>query len=123
MKGLTSGRMDPVHPGHICNILRILKQCDTLKVVVLDYPQRRFPIDYCIQVVQEVFADNDRVEFIVNATHFGKITKDEIHGYNCDTYFGGNFDVLNHIHGLEYPVKYVERAFEYSARDIPRPEK
>jgi len=120
---LTSGRYDPLTPGHICSILRIAKRHKKIVVVVLDYPERRFPVDYTMTVLHELFerAVAFKLEFVVNDVHFGKISKDELLSYGADVYYGGNHRVLRHIEQLGFPVHYMERAYDYSARDIPLP--
>ena len=123
LKALSSGRMDPVHPGHIINIIRMAKRYKSLKYVILNDRKRDFPIAYCLPILTEIFeVMNLDVTFIVNKTHFGEIGPDELNGYGCDIYVGGNKRVLRHIETLDFPVCFFERAFDYTARDIPRPE-
>ena len=127
---ITSGRYDPVTPGHICNILRIAKHpgCSKLKVYILDYPERRFSIDCTLQIFREVFDEMSElhdIEFIVNDAHFAEIKKGFFDFNHCGqdiVYFGGNHRVLRNIEELGFPVHYMERAYDYSARDIPLPD-
>ena len=123
MIALTSGKFDPCHVGHICNILRIASKCEKLKVIVLDYPERRFSINYTMKVFEEFFSHVEfEIEFIVNTTHFAEVTMKELQGYGCDRYFGGNHKVLRHIEKLGFPIEYIERSYDYSARDIKLPD-
>ena len=119
---LTSGRFNPPHDGHMAMLKRLLKKYDSVKVVILDYQKRDFPICYCRKVFEEIFEDDNRIEFLVNTTHFGEITLEEIKSFDCEIYVGGNLSVLRHIEILGFPCDYVERAFEYSARFYKRPD-
>ncbi len=86
---LTSGRFDPPHPGHIMNIIELAKRYDEVRVVILDYLGRRYPVCYCIDIFKKIFAEtNLKVEFFVNSTHFANVTKTEIDEYSCDLYSG-----------------------------------
>ena len=115
--------MDPPHPAHFCNLIRIAKKYDSLKVVLLDSPKRDFPIDYCLQVLQEIFTEIPlKIEFIVNTTHFAEISREELDSYGCDVYVGGNLKVLRRIESLGFPIKFIERAYDYTASDYKRPE-
>jgi len=119
-KVLFSGRFDICHPGHICQIIRLAKKYGTVKVVILDYPERRFSISYTMMIFKEIFADIKlNVEFIVNKTHFAEITKEEVYMYDCDIYASGNQKVLRHMEVIGVPCIFVEAAYQYSARDIP----
>ena len=116
---LFSGRFDPPHPGHIAQIIRLAKQYRHVVVVMLDYPERDYPIDYCLKVFQECLQDWP-VEIITNKTHFAKITKEDWESYLCNVYAGGNLQVLRHIEKLGISVTYIERAFNYSASKYER---
>jgi phosphopantetheine adenylyltransferase len=117
---LFSGRFDPPTPSHIVQILRLLKRYQKVLVVMLDYPKRRFPLRYCLDLFNETF-ENRPVEIITNTKHFGKISAEEITKYSFDVYAAGNLQVLRHIESLGFPVIYIERAFAYTASDIPLP--
>ena len=119
MKALFSGRFDPPHPGHIAQILRLNKECEKVLVLVLDYPERYFPIEYVLKVFRECLPDE--VEVNTNSTHFGEITREEWSNYQTYVWAGGNLQVLRHLESMNIPVKYVERAFEYSASKYERP--
>ena len=110
--------MDPPHPGHICTILRLLKQFDKCLVVVLDYPERRFPLSYTLPILKEI-VENKPVEVITNTKHFGKISAEELSKFSFDVYAAGNLQVLRHIESLGFNTIYVERAYAYSASKIP----
>lgn len=117
---LLSGRLDPPHPGHIIQILRLLKRFQKVLVVILDHPKRRFPITYSVDVLSEIF-ENKPVEIITNTKHFGKISAKELSSFKFDVYAAGNLQVLRHIEKLGVKVIYIERAFAYTASDIPLP--
>ena len=118
-----SGRFDPPSPAHVCTIIRLAKRYKAVKVIMFNYKERDFPIDYCLQVFHEIFDSMSfDVEFIANTTHFAKITREELDAYKGDIYAAGNLTVLRHIENLGFPVIYVERAFEYYASDYKRPE-
>ena len=123
MRVLTSGRWDPPHPSHFCNLIKIAEKYGPLTVVLLDYPKRRFPICYCLNVFNKVLNRTSLdIKFIVNKVHFGKVTIEELNSYGCGIYVGGNLKVLRHIETLGFPVEYIERSFEYTASEIPFPD-
>ena len=88
---------------------------------MLDYPERKFPVCYCVDIFEEIFEDCP-VEIIVNNVHFGEITKEQLKEFNFDIYAAGNLKVLRHIEKLGYDVIYCERAYSYEASKIPLPE-
>jgi phosphopantetheine adenylyltransferase len=113
---LFSGRFDPPHPGHIAQVMRLLSTYARVKVVVLDYPDRRFPHTYVKHVFDEVLNTSKwPIDIVTNKTHFAKITLEELKSFECDIYAAGNMEVLKHIEQLGFPCIYVERAFDYSA--------
>jgi len=118
---LFSGRFDPPHPGHIASVLRLLNKPEVRSVtlVILDYPERDYPIVYCEKVFSECLKTHP-VEIKVNKTHFGKLTHTEWKSFDCDVYAGGNLKVLRHIEKLGISVTYTERAFDYSASKYER---
>ena len=118
---LFSARMDPVHPGHIITIQRLLKKCQKVHVVILDYPERRYPVCYCVDILKEVF-EGFPVEVSVNNVHFGKITAEQLKEFDFDLYATGNLLVLRHIEKMGFPVIYCDRAYLYEASKIPLPE-
>ncbi len=120
---LFSGRLNPPTPAHVCTIIRLAKRFKAVKVVMLNYKEREFPIDYCFQPLREIFDEMDHdVEFITNTIHFGNITRQELDEFKCDIYAAGNLKVLRHVESLGFPVVYIERSFEYHASDYKRPE-
>lgn len=114
MKALFSGRFDPVHPGHIAQVLRIIAKYDSVKIIILDYPNRRFPVGYIWDVFRECLPYKN-VEITTNFTHFGELTKEEWDRYNCDIWVGGNLKVQRHLETLSIPCSYLPRAFDYEA--------
>jgi len=119
---LVSGRFSPPHDGHMAMLKRLLKKYAKVKVIILDYPERDFPLCYCKKVFEAIFEDEERIEFLVNKTHFGEISEEGLRSYGCDVFVSGNLTVLRHIERLGFPCEYAERAFEYSARNYKRPE-
>ena len=94
-------------------------------MVILDYPDRKWPIAYTLQRFEEIFNNmsNLNVEFIVNQTHFGKITKEEIEQFRpFDYYSAGNIPVLRHVESLGIPCYYSDRAYWDQARNMVIPE-
>ena len=123
MTVLTSGRFDPPHPSHFCNFIRIAKKYGDLKVVILNYKERKFPIDYCLQVFDEIFSEtNLNIEFVVNTIHFAQITPEELKEFGCELYTGGNLKVLRHIELLGFPIEFIARAFDYTASKYDPPD-
>lgn len=123
MKVLTSGRMDPPHPGHYANIIKLAKEYDEVIVVVLDSPTRRYPICYCMDVLKCVFdALPLKVKFFVNKIHFGEITREELEKLPAfDVYSGGNLKVLKHLEDIGVNVKFIDRSYYYEASKIEMP--
>ena len=118
MRSLFSGRFDPPHPGHIASILRLEKK-GPVTVVILDYPERSYPLEYVRTIFSEIFEKHD-IKVVTNKTHFAEIDKKEFLSFKCDKYASGNLTVLKHIEELGVPVIYCDRAYEYSARNIKR---
>jgi len=117
---LFSGKFSPPHPGHICQIIRLAKKYGEVCVVILDYPERRFSMEYTKAIFNEIFDQIDLdVTITSNQTHFAQITKEEFESFECDIYASGNQKVLRHIEILGFPCIFVETAYQYSARDIP----
>jgi hypothetical protein len=114
--GLFSGRFDPPHLGHLLSIARLGKHHE-LTVVVLDYPEQKFPISYRVQIVKEAlsYLSGGPYHVEANKVHFGKITKGELATHTFDFYASGNLSCVHHMESLGYPCYYVERAYEYAA--------
>lgn len=122
LRVLFSGRFDPPHPGHVISILRLHAKYGHVVVPVLDYKGRAWPASYCKQVFDECFAHlKGDIEVLINRTHFGEMTCDELKTYKCGLYASGNMSVIKHIEGLGMPCLYVDRAFNYEAHLYPKP--
>ena len=120
---LFSGRFDPPHLGHFRTI-QLLARDYNVKVVVLDYPEQRFPISYRLRVLRETVGEAlGNVSVVSNKTHFGKLTRPEWDAYGCDLYAAGNFEVLSHIEFMGIECIYVDRPYQLSARLYDKPEK
>jgi cytidyltransferase-like protein len=123
LRVLFSGRFDPDHKGHWTTILKLLRVFDKVLVVILDYPERRFPAleskrSFETQAILSGFFD--RVQVVINKTHFAKITIEEWESYHCQVYAGGNPEVNDHIGSLGIPVYEQERSGNISARNIKK---
>jgi len=122
-KALTSGRYDPPHPGHIINLIYIAKRYGSVKCVVLDSEKRRYPMSYCIQIMNAILKELPfEIELKVNKTHFSEVTKEELDACDCEIYVGGNLNVLRHIELLGMRTDFIDRAYYYEAGKIPLPE-
>jgi len=118
---LTSGRYDPVSPGHIKSIIDLAKEYSLVKVVILQSSGRRYPVCLSLKVLQDHFAEMPHlnVEFIVNKTHFASVTREELKAFEpWDIYYTGNIEVLNHMESISVPCEYWERRYPYSASKI-----
>jgi len=116
---LFSGRFDKPHLGHLITIQRLMRQYDMVVVVVLDYPEANYDIDFRMNVLNEALL-NSKGSFIItkNETNFGEITDEELEEFPCFQYYGsGNKKVLKHIKSLggNTIVVYVPRYPGYSA--------
>ncbi|MBU2249224.1 MAG: hypothetical protein KKD77_20925 [Gammaproteobacteria bacterium] len=122
---LFSGRFDPVSTAHLIQVKRLLSEHEIVKAVVLDYPERKTPLCLAVQILIEMFGGNKEDEsgagvgVMVNKIHFGEITKEQIDNFQpFDVYVSGNISVLKHVESLGVKVKYIDRAYPYSAHNI-----
>lgn len=114
-----SGRFDPPHPGHLATVKRLLKKFGYVNIVILDYLERDYPLNYVKGIFREMF-EGSQVNVMANRTHFGEMTKDEWDGFKADYYAAGNLKVLRHMERIGANCYYVERAYEYTASDYKR---
>lgn len=115
---LFSGRFDRPHVGHIISLQRLAQKYALVKVLILDYPEQQFSVQYRGQMLKECLSMcKGTFEVVVNKEHFGKITNDEIDNYDFDVYCSGNQSCLSHIESLGYDVEFIERAYDYEATD------
>ena len=114
---LFSGRFSVPHPGHFATISRLAETFGKVKVVILDYPERKTTIEYACLVFNEMFKNNSfDVEILISPWHFGYITKEQIEKFRpFDIYAAGNMQVLLHIESLGIETFYVPRAYDYKA--------
>lgn len=114
---LFSGRFDRPHIGHAITLARLGAQYNTVKVVILDYPEQEYALAYRMAVLDEVCQSlRGNYEVLTNRVHFGKITREEIEKFlPFTTYGSGNQFVLSHIESLGYHVQFVPRAFDFAA--------
>lgn len=119
-----SGRFDPPHAGHFMTIQRLLGEYSQVIVPILDYKEReactalqaKMIFEYHFDMIIPPFLRN-RVRFVVNKDHFGRISLANYHKLcrendlyaNSTVYLTGNREVLGHIKGLGLPCKYVRR--------------
>jgi hypothetical protein len=125
MRALFSGRFDPDHGGHWTTILKLLKVFDEVLVVVLDYPERRFPaidskIHFDSMAILSGITEYE-LKVVINHTHFAKLTWEEWESFECDVYAGGNQEVNKHMCNLGVRVYDQERSTKISARNILPP--
>lgn len=116
---LSSGRFDRPHPGHIITIQRLMRRYDHVIIVILDYPQQRFPIAQRLEtLVNALSGSKGNLEIIINYIHFGKITREQLRELpEFDVYGSGNEEVLKHMSNLlgENKTIYIPRYPGYSA--------
>lgn len=94
-----SGRFDRVHVGHVITIQRIAQTCKKVIVVVLDYPEAKYPLAERMSVLTEIL-DNSKGDYLVVSSphHFGKITKEQVDDLPpAESYISGNEEVLEHM--------------------------
>jgi len=115
---LFSGRFDFVHRGHYETIMRLGQRYGKVLVVVLDYPEQTYSVQYRAQKLRETLdMAKGNYEVVVNKEHFGKITFEQSMKYSFDVYGSGNMDCLKHMESLGYAVEYVPRTDDISATD------
>ena len=116
---LFSGRWDRSHAGHVITFKRLAERYDTIKLVLLNYPEQKYSVNYRRQLLEEITGGlKGNFEIYVNTVHFGKICKEEIELYQpFDVYGSGNHEVLMHVESLGYKTVYVERSYDYAATD------
>jgi len=121
---LFSGKFSIIHPGHMATIMKLARNYGSVKVIILDYPERKTTIDYALRVFKSIF-DNTvlDISFFVSPIHFGSITRSEIDEFKpFDLYASGNMSVLKHIEEVGVPTIYEQRSFSYEASKIELPE-
>ena len=115
---LFSGRFDRPHLGHIQTITRLGKEYSKVLIVVLDYPEQYWPVQYRAQILKDQLdRSKGNYEVITNTIHFGKISKHELSQFAFDVYGSGNLKVLKHIETLGYQTIFVERSDYAAATD------
>jgi len=122
--GVFSGRFDPPNLGHVLTMQYLLDNYDRLIVPILDYPERSGCSAKDAQRIFQYhfrqfgqFASDFVIQFIINKTHFGKISKldyEILLESNCinpaeTTYLAGNQEVLDHIKSLGIKAEFVPR--------------
>lgn len=114
---LFSGRFDKPHLSHFLTIQDLSRMYKFVHVVMLDYPESHYPACMREHMLLEMTAEIENVGIIVNKTHFGKITKEEIKDFTFDVYGSGNVDVLKHMESLGVECVYVPRTLDTAASD------
>ena len=115
---LFSGRFDRPHLGHFITTKKLGQQYKKVIVVVLDYPESYFPLCTRLSILKEAMENvPGEYEIVANATHFGKITIEELKVFKFDVYGAGNLQVLKHIESLGIECVHVPRHPEYAASD------
>lgn len=113
-----SGRFDNVHPGHIIQIMRLGQVYSKVLVPVLDYPEQHYPVDYRLQILNAAldYAIGS-YEIFPSKIHFAEASKEYLESLRFDIYVSQNIKCLIHVAGLGFKIKYVDRAFDYSASE------
>jgi nicotinic acid mononucleotide adenylyltransferase len=119
---LFSGRFDPPSIGHAATIMRLSEQFKEVVVIVLHQKGRRWPADFAIQAFEEVFKNTKNVVFVKNATHFARVSEEELKKYGGHYYASGNIKCLNHVAQF-MPVVYTDRAYGLAASGYKGPVK
>ena len=115
---LASGRYDRLHAGHIITILRLAQKYSKVIVVMLDYKEQQYSVQYREQMLRECLGMcKGNFEIIVNKEHFGEITKEDAEKYKFDVYCSGNQKCIKHMEELGYKIEFIERAYDYEATD------
>lgn len=123
-----SARLDPLHTGHIITIVKLMKRFSKVVVVVLDYKQREtFSAVETKKMLDTIFGTlcPDRLETIINKTHFGTIGINEYLTILNDlclwwehtVYCSGNEVVLEHINDIGIPCEFIPRTEGFSGTD------
>lgn len=113
-----SGRFDNVHPGHIIQIMRLGQQYSSVIVPVLDYPEQRYPVEYRVQILIAALEHAiGNYEIFSNKIHFAEVSREYLQSLHFDMYVSGNIKCLKHVADLGFRIKYVDRAFDYSASE------
>lgn len=121
---LFSGRFDRPHPGHILTILQLGFIFRKVLVVVLDYPEQKYPVQYRVQLLQSILEyAMGEYEVVSNESHFARIVEEDLSKFKFDVYASGNIECLKHIEELGRKVTYVNRSFDYSASEEYEKEK
>lgn len=121
---LFSGRFNPPHLGHFSTITDLAEKYGKVKVIILDYPKRKFPITYCVRVLKDELSKTKLdIEIIANKIHFEKIKKEEIEQFKpFDLFVSVNLKVLRHVESLGIPCEYVDFSYQYKASLYSFPE-
>lgn len=115
---LFSGRFDRPHIGHIDTITSLGQQFRNVLVVVLDYKEQEYPVQYRADKLKAILERcKGNYEVVINKTHFARITKEEADGYDFDYYGAGNFETLKHMENLGYKIIYINRSDDTAATD------
>lgn len=118
---LFSGRFDRPHISHIDTITKLGQEYKKVLVVVLDYPEQCYPVQYRAQRLGEVLGRcKGNYEVVINKVHFGKITASELGYFDFDVYGTGNMEVLKHIESLNVKCRFIDKSDDTAASDEAR---
>jgi cytidyltransferase-like protein len=113
---LFSGRFDRCHCGHIATIQGLSKKFDCVIVVVLDYPEQKFPVEYRKEVLDTIlFNSRGNYKVIVNKENYERISKEGAEQIKFDVYASGNEKCIEHMGSLGYKTMFVPRSWDYEA--------
>lgn len=120
-----SGRFDPPHIGHVMSIQKLADTHDIVIVPVLDYCNRLITAESAYDVFNSVFEHLHtigKVIFIVNTTHFAKITYEKYRmllrdcgiddAINDVVYYAGNNEVLENMRRVGVRCEYLNRSID-----------
>jgi len=117
-----SGRFDNVHPGHIIQIMRLGQQYSRVIVPVLDYPEQHYPVNYRIQILTAALEYAiGSYDVFPDKIHFAHASREYLESLHFDFYVSGNIACLKHVSDLGFKIKYIDRAFDYSASEEFKP--
>ncbi len=121
-----SGRFDPPHLGHVMTIIGLCERFGRVIIPVLKYNEREVCsaveakniFDFMFSEMSPIHSISCKPEIIVNAVHFGEVTKEyydqflkqyKILQEHC-VYVSGNPEVLDHMATLDVRCEYLPRS-------------
>ncbi len=113
---LFSGRFDRVHPGHVATIQRLGAIFAKVIVVVLDYPEQCYPVEYRQMILWTILGNSiGDYEVVVNDENYERITAAGAMKIPFDVYASGNEKCIAHMKELGFKTMFVDRSWDYEA--------